>query len=195
MHNRIGLAIAVLLFASVALTANTVDVYSNFACCSGGGAPYSNLVGVINSPDVLFLTDSGFNWHPFFLTDFGADIFGTFDVASTGTYNFTLNSDDGSLLFIDGGLVVDHGGPTPVLQDVTGSTALSAGSHPFEIQFFECCGGDSGVDLYLPNGVTYGNNPAVVPEPNTILILGIGSLVLLKYRNRRKVKFLRDNAR
>jgi hypothetical protein len=172
-----GIVVGILIFTVASHADNIVNIYSGFTCCSGGGAPYSNLVGTIDSPDVLFLTDSGFNWHPFSLSSFGADILGTVDVASPGNYTFTLNSDDGSLLFIDGGLVVDHGGLTPVLNNATGSVALSAGPHPFEIQFFECCGGDSGVDLYLPDGTSYG--AASVPEPSVVMLLLIGLVVLV----------------
>ena len=130
-----------------------VDIYSGFNT-SGGGAPYSGLAGSFYSTGVSFATDNGYSWHPFCLSEFGADITGSLSVASTGSYTFSLNSDDGSLLFIDGSLVVTNGGPhTP--QVASGSATLTAGIHPFEVQFFECCGGPSGVNLILPAGVSY----------------------------------------
>src|SRR6185369_1498806 len=94
------------------------------------------------------------NWHPFGAADFGADITGCLNVAADDIYSFSLNSDDGSLLFIDGNLVVDNGGPHGA-QVASGSASLVGGLHTFEVQFFEDFGGPSGVDLGLPAGVTY----------------------------------------
>jgi hypothetical protein len=131
----------------------TVNIYAGFEP-SGGGAPYSDLVGSFPSATVSFGTDTGFNWHPFGLDQFGADITGSLSVAAAGTYTFSLTSDDGSLLFIDGSLVVDDGDAHPPTT-VSASVALAAGVHSFEVQFFECCGGPSGVDLILPPGVSY----------------------------------------
>src|SRR5207248_708276 len=56
----------------------------------------------------------------------------------------------------DGNLVVDNGGAHAV-QAASGSATLVAGTHSFEVQFFEVFGGPSGVDLGLPEGVTYGD--------------------------------------
>jgi hypothetical protein len=130
-----------------------VNVYSGFTA-EGGGAPYSDLVGSFTTAGVSFATDTGYDWHPFDLFEFGADITGVLNVAVDGTYTFGLDSDDGSLLFIDGNLVVDNGGSHPPTL-ITGDAFLTAGFHCFEIQFFECCGGPSGVDLLLPEGVSY----------------------------------------
>src|SRR5262249_12736753 len=111
-----------------------VNIYSGFTP-SGGGAPYTDFVGFLLSADVKFATDTGFSWHPFGQAQFGADITGYLNVSAAGTYTFTLNSDDGSLLFIDGSLVVDNGNPhTP--QTVSGDATLTAGLHCFEIQYF-----------------------------------------------------------
>ena len=147
-----------------------VDVFSTFNL-SGGGAPYSDLVGSLDSPDVMFATNTGFDWHPFGLSEFGADFTGLLNVAANGAYSFALNSDDGSLFFIDGGLVIDNGSPHAPNVAV-GSATLAAGNHPFEVQFFECCGGTSGVDLSLATGVSF------VPEPTSLVLLTGGVLSL-----------------
>ncbi len=144
-----------------------VNVYSGFTA-SGGGAPYSDFVGSLTAAGVSFLTDNSESWHPFGLGDFGADITGVSNVAADGTYTFVLDSDDGSLLFIDGNQVVDNGGTHPP-QTASGDATLTAGLHCFEIQFFECCGDPSGVDLILPDGVSY-SCPIPIQCPGDITV-------------------------
>ncbi len=163
----------------------TVSLYSTFSSQSGGGAPYSGFVGNITAPDVMFGTDTGYFWSPLGLTEFGADITGALLIPTIGSYTFGLESDDGSLFFIDNTLVADHGGPSPIFDQVTGTATLTAGVHPFEIQFFECCAGHSGVDLTLPSNVTY-TAPPPTPEPATLALLltGIAATALLRSRKR-----------
>jgi PA14 domain len=126
-----------------------------------GGAPYANLVGTFQSPDIAFFTATGGDWHPFNRNDFGARLSGCLEVRSTGLYTFTTTSDDGSQLYIsDGGgqgviLAVNNGGPHPPATVTGPPVLLEEGCHTFEVQFFEGFGGPSGVDLILPAGVRY----------------------------------------
>ncbi len=178
----IFLALATAFFVGVQTAdAGTVNVDVFYSRSNDGdGAPFSGLVGSFTSPDIMFATNTGYNWHPFGLGSFGAQIKGILSVAGSDNYWFSLSSDDGSALYIDGGLVVYNGGghgPTMV----TGGAPLSAGLHSFTVNFWEDFGGPSGVDLYLPNGVTYGS---AVPLPAGILLLGPGLVGLAALRRR-----------
>jgi hypothetical protein len=163
-------------------SAVVADIYSGHGTI-GGGAPYSDLVGSFESPCITFGTDTGFNWHPFGLEDFGADITGTVNVAADGDYEFILTSDDGALLFIDDSLVVDNGGAhTPRSSSV--SVFLTAGSHPFEVQYYEDFGNPGGVDLIMPFGCEFGPF-AFIPAPGAVLLGSIGTIIVGWLRRRR----------
>ena len=112
-----------------AVNSLNVNIFSGFNCCSGDGSPYASLVGSFTTPDIQFATQTGYSWHPFGLNDFGADITGSIVVSTAGTYTFTLNSDDGSRLFIDGNLVMDDGDAHPP-QSVNGSASRRSHSIP-----------------------------------------------------------------
>ncbi len=178
--SMLWLAGAVCLLGVVNVQASVqVDIYSDFSTI-GGGAPYSGLVGSFTAEDVQFGTNTGFDWHPFGQGSFGADITGVLTVAANGTFEFTLDSDDGGLLFIDDNLVVNNGGPHPP-EVASNGVFLTAGEHPFEIQFFEDFGGQSGVDLDLPAGVTF----SVVPAPGAMLLACLGTAAVGLLRRRR----------
>jgi hypothetical protein len=171
---------------NVSAASITVDIYSGHAT-TGGGTPYSDFVGTLTATAIDFGTATAFNWHPFGLESFGANIFGNINIPADGDYTFSLNSDDGSLLYVDGNLVVDNGGGhAPVT--ISGTTFLTTGPYFLEIQFFEDFGGTSGVDLVLPEGVTYiGAEPPcpVIPAPGAIILGGIG-MGLVRWLRRRR---------
>lgn len=85
---------------------------------------------------------------------FAVDISGSFKVNESGSYRFKLKSDDGSQLFIDGQLVIDHDG-------VHGATAkkgdidLSAGHHGIRVRYFQAMKYELALQLYMtPPGGT-----------------------------------------
>lgn len=61
---------------------------------------------------------------------------GPWQAHSAGKYAFRLTSDDGSRLLIDGKLVVDNDGVHGDTS-VSGEVELTAGSHAFELQYFQ----------------------------------------------------------
>lgn len=71
---------------------------------------------------------------------FGVVMEGYIEVAQTGTQTFFLNSDDGSKLYINGELVIDHDGDHSAIKK-TGQTILAAGKHKIRIEYFERSGG------------------------------------------------------
>jgi len=73
--------------------------------------------------------------------DFGLRFRGLVDVPATGEYVFHTTSDDGSMLSIDGRLVVDNRGQHP-LEERSGAVHLDAGRHALEVTYFEHMGGD-----------------------------------------------------
>jgi alpha-L-fucosidase len=72
---------------------------------------------------------------------FGFVYRGYIDIPKEGVYTFHLASDDGSRLFIDDSLVVDHDGLHSA-SEKKGAAALAAGYHKFRLEYFEKTGGD-----------------------------------------------------
>ena len=72
-------------------------------------------------------------------------------IKEEGIYNFRLISDDGSMLFINDKMVINHDGPHGAdIKD--GKIALKAGFHPIRIDYFQGYGGKSLVFQYKPLG-------------------------------------------
>lgn len=118
------------------------------------GLTFSNSLGSLYASEISFGSETGFNWHPFGLADFGAQITGSLVVSESGSYTLTVSSDDAAYVFVDGNLVVSEPGAHGAFPK-SGSVFLSAGNHRIEVQFYECCGGPSGIDLPLPDGVEF----------------------------------------
>jgi hypothetical protein len=142
---------------------------------------FISFYGSLAATDVQFYQNFSGRWHPFGLRQFGADITGGLTAAASQAYTFSLASDDGSYLFIDGTQVIDNGGDHGI-RARTGTIFLNAGNHVFEVQFHENGEGPSGVNLTLPSGVAYLTQ--TVTQQNTVstlsLYLGLtfnGSLV------------------
>ena len=78
-----------------------------------------------------------------------------------GNYAFTLESDDGSRLFIDGKQIIDHNG-LHAMEEKSGDAELKAGDHTLKVEFFEN-DVDAGCKLFWqPPGATREIVPANV---------------------------------
>jgi hypothetical protein len=67
---------------------------------------------------------------------FAIDYKGNFWIEQAGTYEFTLTSDDGANLFIDGQLAVDNDGVHPA-RARSGAVELAHGAHSIEVAYFQ----------------------------------------------------------
>ncbi|WP_076972403.1 ricin-type beta-trefoil lectin domain protein [Streptomyces sp. M1013] len=86
-------------------------------------------------------------------SNFVTHVLGNLDAPQTGSYTFRLTSDDGSRLWIDDQLVVDHDGlhgPEP--KDAT--VDLTAGPHALRIEHFERDGGQQLTLAWKPPGAS-----------------------------------------
>jgi hypothetical protein len=77
---------------------------------------------------------------------FAIDFFGPFAVTEPGVYTFRLQSDDGSILWIDGKVVANNDGAHPPM-NVLGNTQLARGVHAIRILYYQ--GLRTGVALQL----------------------------------------------
>lgn len=73
--------------------------------------------------------------------NFGVVFEGDLNIFETDTYEFSLHSDDGSALVIDGEGVINNDGIHPGVTK-KGKEKLEAGSHTFKILYFEAGGGE-----------------------------------------------------
>ena len=72
--------------------------------------------------------------------DYALKFDGFFKIEREGAYQFALNSDDGSKLWVDGKQIVDDDGVHPT-KAATGSVKLTAGIHKVTVGFFQVGGG------------------------------------------------------
>lgn len=93
---------------------------------------------------------------------------GNLHIATAGTYTFRLTSDDGSRLYIDDAMVVDHDGLHGDTS-MDGAVTLTEGHHALRIEYFEAGGGQRLTLAWQQPGAT---DFAVVP--NSVLSTDAG---------------------
>ena len=73
-------------------------------------------------------------------SDFGLEIEGFIKVPERGVYTLYTNSDDGTVLFVDGKMVVNNDGRHAPIER-SGVMMLDAGYHAVRVMFFQGGGG------------------------------------------------------
>ncbi|WP_260189683.1 family 16 glycoside hydrolase [Actinophytocola gossypii] len=107
-------------------------------------------------PTIDWTTQADFGFESNFVTH----AIGNINVAEAGDYTFRLTSDDGSRLYIDDQLVIDHDGLHGE-EPKDGTVTLTAGYHSLRVEYFEA-GGEQVLRLgWRPPGAT---DFAVVPN-------------------------------
>lgn len=85
--------------------------------------------------------------------NFGAVVTSQITVTTGGLSTFTVGSDDGSYLYVDGALVVNNGFFQGLTQR-SGTVNLAPGLHTLMVQYFQG-GGGAGLTVTLPSGTFY----------------------------------------
>ncbi|MDA3963336.1 MAG: glycoside hydrolase family 9 protein [Planctomycetota bacterium] len=99
--------------------------------------------------------------------NFALSFDGSLLAPADGVYQFTLSSDDGSRLFIDGELVINHDGLHGA-DSKTGSIGLAQGLHAISVDYFEKSGGQALTVQWTPPGGTAVSIPAAaLSHPDT----------------------------
>ena len=94
--------------------------------------------------------------------EFALSFEGKIKINHEGTYEFFIQSNDGSKLFIDNRLVVDHDGPHGADIEKTGKIILVKGIFPIKIDYFQAGGGMYLLVKYSGPGVEKQEVPAMV---------------------------------
>jgi Ca2+-binding RTX toxin-like protein len=93
------------------------------------------------------------------------------EVTEPGSYTFSISSDDGAKVFVNGVELIDHDG-LHVVTTRTGTTALEAGSHEIAIIYFENWGRQE-LDMTL-SGPDTGNSPVSFDSYDGLIAPGAG---------------------
>ena len=78
---------------------------------------------------------------------FGIKYTGWIWIPRNGQYTFTVESDDGAILFIDSKTVAENEGTHPMKPGKSGEIALKSGQHPIELTYFQN-GGGAGLEVF-----------------------------------------------
>ena len=91
---------------------------------------------------------------PYEARQWGARWRGIITIDIAGQFTFSLNSNDGSWLWVNEVMIVDYGGRHGMWGPVSRSVTLSAGTHNVRVHFFEAGGGAGIVVMYSGPGLS-----------------------------------------
>jgi hypothetical protein len=131
--------------------------------------------------------NTNWNWHPDGLSKFAADTQGYIQVPAAGSFTFILAGAQDSFAFVDGQLAVAHGSDAVAQNQNT--ISLSPGIHSVEIQYDIVKPADQfPADIYSGWELTISppNGFSIVSVPEPVSLSGIGALVLLCLRRRKR---------
>jgi hypothetical protein len=94
--------------------------------------------------------------------EFAVSFIGSINIEKEGDYEFFIQSNDGSRLFIDNLLVIDHDGPHGADIEKTGKIFLRKGLHPLRLNYFQAGGGMFLQVQYSGPGIQRQTVPATV---------------------------------
>jgi hypothetical protein len=190
IRNSIGAAIFALSLAPIQqASAYVIDVYhgignpanigtaitimQGMAPTATGNANIINFTEPTGSNLGNFGGDSGFPGIAGAADFFGVHVSGLF-AASGSPMDIGVNHDDGVRVFVDSVQVIDFSPPTPPRNTfVTSPLALSPGNHTVDIWLYEQQGVTS-LEFFERTNGRLTLIPSSVPEPTTLLLLGLG---------------------
>jgi Flp pilus assembly protein TadG len=124
------------------------------------GQSFATLINVRTDPTVNFFWTGGAPYTGGPTDNFSAKWEGYFSPNFSGNYIFTVGSDDGSRLYIDGNLIVNQWGPQSYTERSSSTVNLTCGQHTISLEFYEASG-DASVTLKWDAGT--GGAATIIP--------------------------------
>jgi len=94
--------------------------------------------------------------------EFALSFSGVIEIKKDGQYTFYIQSNDGTKLFINNQLVIDHDGPHGADIEKTGKITLQKGRYPIKLNYFQAGGGMYLRVQYSTPGIEKQDVPAMV---------------------------------